>query len=242
MNPGFERNGATWGHYIPAGGVEYSASYPNAAFTYATDSWAFGYAIHEGMHCARLHNRSGVRTYVTLPDAGLYRLTLHIRARADEVSGLNPVRAYIVSPSGATNAICRIKTPFGQNFTAYSHLFRADEAGRHWLHIEGEGVPSGILDKNGRDSANKTTLLDGVSVVKVDEAAQTVPSMPGKLRIDVAEGARLALDYPGTVKVGGVRLGGARAAGIVDAATHPDYVSGIGALEVVPGGTMLMFK
>ena len=62
-----------------------------------------------------------------------------------------------------------------------------------------------------------------------------MPSLPGHLRISVAEGSRLVLDYPGTNKVASVRFGGTAVAGrIVDATTHPDYVTGIGALEIVP--------
>ena len=75
------------------------------------------------------------------------------------------------------------------------------------------------------------------------EAAQTAPTLPSKVRIDVAEGARLALDYPGTNRVRGVWFGGVPADGrIVDAASYPDYVSGIGALEIVPSGTLLLFR
>ena len=104
------------------------------------------------------------------------------------------------------------------------------------------GVPSGRLN-NGKDTANLTTHVDGVSIVKVDEAAQTAPTLPSKVRIDVAEGARLALDYPGTNRVRGVWFGGVSADGrIVDAATYPDYVSGIGALEIVPSGSLLLFR
>ena len=115
-------------------------------------------------------------------------------------------------------------------------------AGSHRLNIEGMGVPSGHLN-NGKDTANLTTHVDGVSIVKVDEAAQTAPTLPSKVRIDIAEGARLALDYPGTNRVRGVWFGGVPADGrIVDAATYPDYVSGIGALEIVPSGTLLLFR
>ena len=124
-----------------------------------------------------------------------------------------------------------------------SALFRMPVAGTHRLNIEGIGVPSGNL-RNGKDTANLTTHVDGVSIVKVDEAAQTAPTLPSKVRIDIAEGARLALDYPGTNRVRGVWFGGvsADAGRIVDAASYPDYVSGIGALEIVPSGSLLLFR
>ena len=169
---------------------------------------------------------------------------MHIRARADETDAHNPVRAYVLLSDGSTNEICYIKVPTGQNFVEYSYLFRMPESGRHRLYIEGMGVPSGVIDKDGKDTANLTTLMDGVSVVKVDEAAQVKPTLPEKLRLSVAEGARLVLDYPGTNKVASVRFGGVAvdSSRIVDASSYPDYVSGIGALQLVPKGITLNFR
>ena len=242
-NPCFERNGAAWGTHVVPSPVTYSTLLPNRNFAYATDTWAFGYAGFFGDYCARLHNNGGVNVQVGFPAPGLYRLTMHVRARADETGTHNPVRAYVLLSDGSTNEICRIKVPTGQNFVEYSYLFRMPEAGSHKLYIEGMGVPSGVIDKNGKDTANLTTLLDGVSVVKVNEAAQTMPSLPKNLRINVAEGSRLVLDYPGTNKVASVRFGGEAAIGrIVDATSHPDYVTGIGALEIVPRNMTISFR
>ena len=242
-NPYFERNGAAWGTHAAQSPVTYSTLLPSRSFAYATDSWAFGYAEFFGDYCARLHNNGGVNTYVGFPAPGLYRLTMHIRARADETGTHNPVHAYVLLSDGSTNEICYIKVPTGQNFVEYSYLFRMPEVGRHRLYIEGMGVPSGFLNKDGQDTANLTTLLDGVSVVKVDESAQVKPSLPEHLRISLAEGSRLVLDYPGTNRVASVRFGGSAVVGsIVDAMTYPDYVTGIGALEVVPRNMMILFR
>ena len=243
-NPYFERNGAAWGTHVAPSSVTYSTLRPHRSFAYATDTWAFGYTGFYGDYCARLHNNGGVNTYVGFPAPGFYRLTMHIRARADETDAHNPVRAYVLLSDGSTNEICYIKVPTGQNFVEYSYLFRMPESGRHRLYIEGMGVPSGVIDKDGKDTANLTTLMDGVSVVKVDEAAQVKPTLPEKLRLSVAEGARLVLDYPGTNKVASVRFGGVAvdSSRIVDASSYPDYVSGIGALQLVPKGITLNFR
>ena len=241
-NPGFDRFGNGWSSYVPDSGLIYESAYPSHHFTYHTDTWAFGYAVHDGSYCARLHNNSGVYTTVTFPAAGLYRLTMHLRPRADETGRHNPVFAFVKMPDGSTNAICRVEVPTTRAFFEHSALFRMPAAGSYRLNIEGLGVPSGIL-KNGKDTANLTTQVDGVSIVKVDEAAQAAPTLSETLRIDIAEGARLTLDYPGTNKVRGVRFGGVPAEGrIVDAKSYPDYVSGIGALEIVPAGTTLLFR
>ena len=241
-NPCFERYGNGWGAYIPNGDVVYESSYPNHHFAYLTDTWAFGYGVHFGSYCARLHNNGGVYTSVAFPAPGLYRLTMHIRPRADETGTHNPVLASVVMNDGSTNAICRIDVPTTRSFVERSCLFRMTEAGVHRLNIQGLGVPSGVL-KNGKDTANLSTLLDGVSLVKVDETAQTPPTLPERLRIDVAAGARLALNYPGTNKVASVRFDGTAVDGrIVDATTHPEYVTGIGALEVVPRNMVILLR
>ena len=44
------------------------------------------------------------------------------------------------------------------------------------------------------------------------------------------------------VKVRRLTLGGVRKEGVVSAATDPDYIGGIGKLEIVPSGSMLSFR
>ena len=243
-NPTFSRRGAGWADYIPPSGSIYASSYPSHLFMYDTDTWAFGYQAYGGDHCARLHNNSGVYTYVCFPAVGLYRMTLHVRPRADEAGAHNPVFAFVTLADGSTNEICRIKVPTVRSFVEQSFLFRMPEVGLRKVSIEGLGVPSNMFDKNGKDTANYTTFVDGVSIVKVDEAAQVKPTLPDKLRLSVAEGARLVLDYPGTNKVASVRFGDLPpvATPVVDATTCPEYVSGIGALEIVPVGLWINFR
>ena len=121
---------------------------------------------------------------------------------------------------------------------------RIPVAGRGELCIAGCGVPSEKFDGNGRDKADLTTLVDGVSLFKVDETEQIKPDLPRKLRISVAEGAKLVLDYPGTKTVAALTLGGVPVRGfnVVDASTCPDFVSGVGALRVEPYGMQISFK
>jgi len=60
--------------------------------------------------------------------------------------------------------------------------------------------------------------------------------------VNVAQGAKLDLDYIGTNKVHTVRLGNHRRTGIISAETYPDFVTGSGALEVTPTGTIMIFR
>lgn len=242
-NPGFE-GGVGWSTFTYYTGVTYSTQSTSQQFDHTRDTYAFGYGVYDGDCCARIHNNGGIKTTVAFPAPGLYRFTMHMRCRSDETTVRNPVRVFAVSADGATNDICMINTPYTQNFVAYSRLVHIPAAGRGELCIAGCGVPSGKLDGNRHDTANLTTLVDGVSLFKVDEAEQIKPDLPRTLRISVAEGAKLVLDYPGTNTVAALTLGGVSVRGldVVDASTCPDFVSGVGALRVVPYGTLMSFK
>jgi hypothetical protein len=86
---------------------------------------------------------------------------------------------------------------------------------------------------SGQSTDDRTTFIDDISF-KLETPSADTPSMPEGLVIDVSEGAKLRLDYPGTGRVGKVRLGGNSVSGAISAATHPEYISGDGALYVKP--------
>ena len=65
------------------------------------------------------------------------------------------------------------------------------------------------------------------------------------MNIDVADGARLQLDFAGTNKVYSLRIGGSSYVGFVSAATYPELfptLSGPGTLWITPKGTMLIVR
>ena len=93
--------------------------------------------------------------------------------------------------------------------------------------------------------ANAAGYIDEVELVPADGAsalAATTPDLPADLSVEVASGATLALDFPGTVKIRSLRLGNRHPGGIVSAETHPDYISGTGSLEVPPPATVLTLR
>ena len=62
-------------------------------------------------------------------------------------------------------------------------------------------------------------------------------------KIVLTDGATLNLDFGGTLRSGAITLGGSRVTeGTVNAQSHPAYITGTGALEVVPVGTLLIFR
>lgn len=234
-NPGFEKHGAMWRKYVHPGKVTYSTQYSTPAFTYATDSWAFGYAMLDGEYCGRLHNNGGVSTRLNFPEAGTYRLVFHMRPRAD--SSANPMLAFLDLQGGGRVEILKTTPPRTYNFLEYSCEFTVPAAGTHTLVFTGTGVPTGKTDARKRDDGNRSTMIDGVSVTQVKAVAEKPSSevqqaLPKDAYVTVADGATLVLDEPVTNVVKALRLGSRRVSGVVNASTHPKYVSGLGSLLI----------
>ena len=74
------------------------------------------------------------------------------------------------------------------------------------------------------------------------DTIDAAPSLPRNLKIEVAKGAQLLLDYTGTAKCGPVTYDGVTYTGTIDATTHPEFVTGGGALEAMAVGTMLIVR
>ena len=235
-NPGFENRGAKWRRYVRPDGVTYRTQYSNPGFTYATDSWAFGYSLIDGVCCARLHNNGGAATTVNFPAPGRYRFTMHARSRADQAA--NPMLVFVRLKDGRELEICRMRPPFTQNYVEYSFLFDMPEAGAHELVMTGLGVSNKVLDEKGHVRADISTMVDGVSLVREEARPAAKLSdtqvFPKGAHVTIADGACLALDVPGRYAVDSLTLGGRRVEGLVSASTHPKYLSGVGVLDVKP--------
>ena len=68
-------------------------------------------------------------------------------------------------------------------------------------------------------------------VVRDEPAA--APIVPEGLKINVAKGARVVLNYPGRIKVRRAVLNGvSTGCGVFSAKTHPDFFGGMGEIEV----------
>ena len=174
---------------------------------------------------------------ITVPEAGIYRFTCHSRTRADNsaYSG-NGVRFWMTKPgSGVTNFNNTLLIPYKRNFTESSWLVNVPEAGDWIFGMTGTGVAGT------NTNADRLSYIDGISLVRAVER-EDVPSVPEKFDIEVAEGARLVLDYPGTMTVRRLKLGGAPVSGVVSASTNPDYIGGCGSIQVVPDGMVIQFR
>ena len=197
----------------------------------------YGYCAFEGERAFTFQCAGILRQTVTIPEAGTYRFTCHSRTRADDAgySG-NGIRFWTVkSGSTVTNFHNTLLMPYCRNFIERSWLVNFPEAGEWTFGMTGTGVAGT------NTNADRLSYLDGLALVRADDR-EDVPSVPKKMCLSVASGARMVLDYPGTVKVRRLMLGGVRKEGVVNAATDPDYIGGIGSLMVVPSGATINFR
>ena len=74
-----------------------------------------------------------------------------------------------------------------------------------------------------------------------DLAADAVPDISKDTAIEVADGSKLRLDFPGTLKLDSLRYAGRSYSGTLTAENCP-FILGPGSLDVKPKGTVLIFR
>ena len=238
VDGGFE-TGSGWTISAPEKGADPYASCWGGIRPYADNPKFYGYAVYEGLKRLQLTDRAFATQTITFPEAGRYRLRFHSMERNDsrytpEHKGLCPYRAWIAR-DGVTNVIGR-STASTSNFVAHTWRFTVPDASAPWTF--------GFEAVNEVSSSNKdrSVLIDGVSIVKDDTPLAETPNLPEKLEVSVAAGAELRLEFTGTNRIDRLTMGGVPVSGIVSAATHPDYITGDGVLEIQPKGTMILFR
>jgi hypothetical protein len=90
---------------------------------------------------------------------------------------------------------------------------------------------------------DRTTLVDAAWLCRVE--AERPIDLPEHLNIEVADGARLHLDFAGTNEVNSLRIAGRSYVGLVSTAEYPELypvLSGPGTLSITPKGTMILFR
>jgi hypothetical protein len=85
------------------------------------------------------------------------------------------------------------------------------------------------------------SLLDDVRIER--ETVETSAGLlPESVHVSVVQGAKLDLDFGGTLKVNGVALDGREKSGVISAATYPEFVTGAGALYTPARGTIISVR
>jgi hypothetical protein len=143
-------------------------------------------------------------------------------------AGRNPVAVELVSEDDVTKRVA-LFTPVYTNFTEFTWCVNVTEAGQYTLRFAGQSA-----------DRDRTSFIDDVSFVKEDAAA--APTLHGNLRLTVAEGAKLRLDYTGIGEVDRIKLGGIAVSGYVSAETHPQFISGDGVLYARPKPTVMIIR
>ena len=206
----------------------------------------------EGTGYAKICGTGEISQEVRFPVPGLYRLTFHAHTRyhGGNLSWANnPVRAYLTDGGAETNVLGVTLTDFNNdvaaNYTRHVYDFRVTDVSRAYR-----------LFFAGTRSGDKNQCLDGASLKLVDEASYAAaPDVPATLALAVAEGAKVRLDYAGSMTVGKLTLGGQRIVGTavdedgnrtvtVSAADYPDYFYGPGSIRVSSPekGLLLIFR
>ena len=209
---------------------------------------AYGYNVFEGNQRGGFKDECLMTQTINFPTAGLHRFRLHANTRIDnDNASQNPLRFwYHAVGSSETNVIDVMLVPRCFGWFEREYLFDIPVAGEYKFGIEGgyslrEGG-YGIQDTS--KSADRYSFLDGCSIRRVVDEVAAAPVVPSNLRINVASGSRLVLNYPGMVQVSRVKLGDTViSSGVVNEKTHPQFIGGMGSLTVVPtSGTMIVIQ
>lgn len=227
-NSGFEMGNrgdfGVWTRTASNGSVESYVKYPNE-FGYPSDS---SFDIAEGDYFMQLQGYTAIEQPLQVPEAGLYRVRFRARTRK---AGYNFGAIAIDMVQGTvTNTIMRTYVST-DTFRPYTYFWNAPAAGTYKLVVRGTSADA------------KNTFVDDISVVKCDDGlASATPDITDDLTLDVASGAEIALDFPGKLRLYGLRLDGRTKSGTFSSATHPDYFTGAGTIEVLPKGTIIIVK
>ncbi len=237
---GFENatwDGASaWQRDIHSGVAEDKLDNWVARWEYANMPSYFGYDWYEGNYCLKLWSNKDDAAWqdVAIPSNGLYRLTFYARTRVDVRFigySYNPIRVWMAK-DGVTNELARTDVDYDE-FRPFTYFWRAPTAGTYRLGFQST-LP---------EYSDRSTIIDGVSLTPVaGELLAEAPDAPQDIEIVVAEGAKLALDFPGTMKVGRLKIAGRNYSGTVDASIAPGVLSGQGKLEIKQHGFMLIVR
>lgn len=235
VNGSFEDGDASWTRIQDTAG-----NWPGNT-SYSSYPAIYGAFPYDGKKFMNFMNDCVIRQKVKLVAGGLYRLSFAAHSRLDRGYQFNPVHAYLADTSSALNRELDIGFTdcYVTNWVVHTWDFRAPSTGEHWLCLQGDNP------EEGSGLVRRQSVLDGVSLKRLGtDALVTPPAVPETTRIALSAGARLRLDYDGTVTVGGFSHDGRGVAdGIVDATTHPELVSGRGKLNVVhDSGFVILFR
>lgn len=212
----------------------------------------YGRAVYDGDYWCSIVQKDVVWRWVTISEGGLYRLRFHVHSRVDSNLGYgkNPVKVYWIDADNAPNVTnwIGVAAAVSTNFVERTFDFVLPEKSKAYgIKLFFQGSYSHIAGDAEYQAKDRTTILDGVSLKKVATNGTGLPDLPGISAktgvLNVETGARLRLDYDGTLRLGALTLGGKTVEGEISSATKPDFISGPGKIYVKEKrGFILIFK
>ena len=215
-------------------GQKYSYVFP---VPYSYNPSYLGYSKWEGNKYMIVVGTGSLEQDIAFPTSGVYRLVLHTADRATGNNlGDNPLKVSFFPQGGTTNQAVEIGTfrAWTTNFAERVAYFRVPTAGDYTFRIEGTVTTAG---------ADRMARLDGVSIKRVKEETYTAstPDIQESTSIEIASGAKLRLDFPGTLKLDGLKYNGRSYSGILTSETCP-FIFGPGTLDVKAKGTVIQLR
>jgi len=183
---------------------------------------AFGLPYHGG-RMAFLQGKAVIRQTVTMPNTGTYALSFFAASRIAPWHGYT----FEICWAGRRIGIVSVETGLYRRYCFRLPRVKAGET----VELMFRGLTEG----------SKGALLDDVTLERLD-ACDAMSLLPPTVEINVAEGARLELDFEGTLPVAGVTLGGAGRSHVIDAATYPEFVTGTGSLYTPAKGILILLR
>ncbi len=174
-----------------------------------------------------------LRQEVSFPAAGRYELSFR-------------VRRFRANPFGDDGKVSRFYVMLGDNVIWESYVLRHEDECviKQPFTVAEAGTYRLSFHTSFEMSQRGYVLLDDVAIVSAPAAARTdlADYIPESIELDMADGARLNLDFDGVAKVKGIRYNGRRFAGEISHDTCPSWVMGRGVLSASPRGTVIMFR
>jgi hypothetical protein len=189
---------------------------------------AFSFAVPMGRQVGWLQKTASIRQAVTFPEDGHYAVSFMAAARTeghyvhvghDFALTLNDVAVGTVTTTDYLYERYTFRLPYVKAGVSYLLAFQG-------------------LNSAGGD---RSSAIDDVRVTRLAVAEEYVP-FPEGLTIELAEGAKLTLDFAGTQPLHALRINGRHVSGTVSAATHPAAITGTGTLQLPNLGSLLFLR
>ena len=214
--------------FCPENGLVFAGYQRNGSYF---SSAAAAYAP-EGVQTAFVKNNGWMQSAIAFPTNGTYALAFWYGPRFYNAVWYTNHVLRIRMDGSLVDTLTVTNIVFSQRQVSLGQM----SAGTHTLRIEG----SAELPAPGSDPC---TLIDDVRVTGTSNAggAGAVPNDQATLRI--LAGARMDLDFSGSLSVGALEINGVRyRGGYYGAATHPASFSGTGLVYAKQSGLQMILR